>query len=328
MKTTTKILEGVMNGVRTKLAATMVASLMMLSSSGLQAAGKGTSGAQFLRIGVGARGPGMAGAIAPIADDATAIYYNPAGMARLERKEVQLGYNAYFKDTAAQFIGYGHPMNNGVLGLGLSMFGVKDIEKRSATGGDADTADLGNFNTRDMALSIGWAGKRAMGPGRLHLGAAVKYISSDLEVKTAKTGALDMGAIYSFRENRGLSLSLAVLNLGGKLKFDKESDPLPLNVKPGLAWKRDFERMGRLTAALDADLLVNDGIAFVQPGLEWWAHPSLALRTGYQFGRDEDAGSGLGAGVGLKIMNLGIDYAFVPYGDLGDTHRISLGMKF
>jgi hypothetical protein len=54
----------------------------------------------------------------------------------------------------------------------------------------------------------------------------------------------------------------------------------------------------------------------------------VALRTGYQFGRNTGAGSGFSVGMGLTFSNLGLDYAFVPYGDLGDTHRISLGYKF
>jgi long-chain fatty acid transport protein len=63
--------------------------------SSIQAAsGKGTSGAQFLRIGAGARAPGMGGAFSPIADDATAIYWNPGGLSQLSKREVSLSYNS------------------------------------------------------------------------------------------------------------------------------------------------------------------------------------------------------------------------------------------
>src|SRR5258708_542635 len=116
----------------------MAAMIGVTACAGIaQAGSKGTSGGQFLRIGAGARGPGMGGAFSPVADDATAIYWNPAGLATLEKKEVSLGYNAYFKDTAAQFLGYSHPMSKGTLGVGASLFGVKNIDKRSITAGDA-----------------------------------------------------------------------------------------------------------------------------------------------------------------------------------------------
>src|SRR5262249_29606857 len=96
MKTTIeKNLEGTMKGVM-KLMALSTAALVC--SSGLYAAGKGTSGAQFLRIDAGARGAAMSGAVSPVIDDATAIYYNPAGLSRMEQREAELAYNAYFKD--------------------------------------------------------------------------------------------------------------------------------------------------------------------------------------------------------------------------------------
>lgn len=293
-------------------------------------AGKGEAGGQFLRVGVGARAPAMGGAFSPVADDATAIYWNPAGLAQLEKREVSLSYNMYFEDTAAQFVGYAHPTEDrGTMGGAIRMLSVGDIERRTAAAGDADNPDLGTFNTQDMALSFGWANHRGLLSGRLNYGVAIKYISSDLETESARTAALDMGLIHNVNGGEeGLALSLAVLNLGGELKFKDEGDPLPLNIKPGLAWKKDLDRFGKLTTALDADMLVNDGIMYIQPGFEWWAHESFALRAGYQIGRDEDAGSGFGAGIGLNIVNLGIDYAFVPYGELGDTHRVSLGLKF
>ncbi len=318
--------EGAMKGFMRLIA---VATVGLVCSSGLSAAGKGTSGGQFLRIDAGARGAAMSGAISPVIDDATAIYYNPAGMSRMDQREVEVAYNAYFKDTASQFAGYAQPTaEHGTFGGALSMFGVKDIQQRSATAGDSDSADLGTFNTQDLALSFGWANKMEMGNGRLRYGAALKYISSNLSVKTAVTGAVDMGAMWDMREDGGLTFSLAMLNLGGELKFQDESDPLPLNIKPGVAYRMNFDHMGKLTLAMNADMYVHDGMGFVEPGFEWTPVPTFSLRGGYQIGRDTGAGSGVSVGAGFNLMRLKLDYAFVPFGDLGDTHRISLGYKF
>ncbi len=289
-------------------------------------ASTGQSGAQFLRIGAGARGPGMAGAFSAVADDATAIYWNPAGLAQLDKREATLSYNSYFKDTASQFLGYAHPLSKGTLGIGVSVFGVKNIDKRS-TAGDTDSPDMGSFNTSDMSVSIGYANKMALGSGSMNLGAAAKYIRSDLGTKSAATGAVDLGSLYRFSEDGGLSLSLSVLNLGGTLKFEEKADQLPLSVKPGVSYQMAFERMGKLTLAMDSELLIHDNRALLEPGLEWWAHRMVAIRGGYQFGRGTGAG-GASVGLGLRLSNLTLDYAFLPYGDLGDTHRLSLGMKF
>jgi hypothetical protein len=310
------------------MTALLIVAATLMCASGAFAAGKGTSGAQFLRIDAGARGAAMSGAISPIVDDATAIYYNPAGLSRMEQREVELAYNAYFKDTSSQFAGYAHPTeSHGTFGIGVSMFGVRDIQRRSADTGDTDSAQS-TFNTQDLAVSLGWANKMALGNGRLHYGGALKYVSSNLDVKTARTGAVDMGAAWDMRENGGLTVSFAVLNLGGKLKFQSESDPLPLNVKPGVAYRMNFQRMGKLTLAMDANMYVHDGAGSVQPGVEWSPVPMFSLRGGYQIGRDTGAGSGVSVGAGFNLMRLKLDYAFVPFGDLGDTHRISLGYKF
>jgi len=321
------LIEKTREGVMKKIL--LLAAMTIVSSNGLTHATVGQSGGQFLRIGVGARGPGMGGAISPIVDDVSSIYYNPAGLSRMESREIQMSYNAYFKDTSSQFLGYAHPTeDHGTFGVGISMFGVRNIDKRSATAGDADAPDLGSFNTNDLAASLAWGNKLSLGSGRLRYGAALKYISSDLGAAKAVTAATDFGAMYDFRENGGLTVSLAVLNLGGELKFQNIGDPLPLNVKPGVAYRMNFERGGKLTAVLDSDLLVHDGLAYIQPGFEWSPYPMFSLRTGYQFARAAGAGSGFAAGAGFRLMNIGIDYAFVPFGDLGDTHRISLDYRF
>jgi len=317
--------EALMNSMLRTLS--IISLILTMVAGPALAKGKGTSGAQFLRIGVGARGPGMAGAYSPIVDDATAIYWNPAGLAMLEKKDVQISYNAYFEDTAAQFVGYAHPTSKGVFGGAADMFSVQDIDKRSAAGGDADDPDQGTFNTQDMAISAAWANKLEIFGGKMHYGVALKYIRSDLELEKAQTAAVDLGVIHHLGQS-GFTASLAVLNLGGQLKFQDEADPLPLNIKPGLAYRRAMGRLGKLNAVVDADLLVYDGIGYVQPGVEWWPVEMFALRGGYQFGRDENAGSGVGLGAGFRMRGVGLDYAFVPYGDLGDTHRFSLGYRF
>ncbi|MEK6544204.1 MAG: PorV/PorQ family protein [Elusimicrobiota bacterium] len=301
--------------------------LFALTASMAVASGAGTSGGQFLRVGVGARAAGMAGALSPIVDDPTAIYWNPAGLAMLEKREVSLSYNAYFVDTAQQFLGYGHPSKYGTFGVGITMLSVGSIEKRSAASGDADVPDGGEFNTQDMAGALAWANKFDLNAFAMHYGAALKFVSSDLDAASASTFAADLGVIAAHKASN-LSFSLAVLNLGGELKFVDEGDPLPLNIKPGVGYRRDLGKMGKLNLALDADILVNDGLTYVQPGVEWWFHKNFAFRTGWQLGRDSDAGVGFAAGLGMRKDAIGLDYAFVPFGGLGDTHRVSLAYRF
>ncbi|MFC1522646.1 PorV/PorQ family protein [Elusimicrobiota bacterium] len=313
--------------MKTKLLkGTQIFIALFASASLLHAAGVGTTGGQFLRVGVGARAIGMGSSFSALADDSTAIYWNPAGLSQLEKKEIGVSYNAYFEDTASQFISYAHPYEKGVCALSLKMLSVTDIEKRSAIGGDADTPNLGTFKTGDLAFSVAHSRKIDVGGKDLRLGLALKYIASDLGPESASTFALDLGSIYHL--NDAWQTSFAIQNIGGKLKFVDEGDPLPLRVKPGVAYKKDLANEGKLIGTLDADLLFVDKRYLINPGVEWWPKEMFAVRAGYQLGRDSDAGPGVSAGLGYRVSNVGIDYAFAPYGVLGNTHQISLAFKF
>lgn len=303
----------------------------MASLGALQAAGVGTTGAQFLRVGVGARAVGLGGAFSALADDVTAIHWNPAGLGQLEKNEASLSYNAYFADTSAQFLGYAHHAENCTFAGAVNMLSVTDIEKRSATAGDANTPDGGTFKTQDLAGTLAWGHKFDMGGKPFFAGVGLKYISSDLHTAKGTAFAVDLGAIMSIGEPESigggtLQGSLAVLNLGTKIKFSNESDPLPLNVKPGVAWKAKLAERP-FSAVVDADLLLNDQVNLINVGAEYWLIEQIGLRGGYQIGRGAGAGNFAG-GLGFKHTGLGVDYAFAPFGDLGDTHRVSLSYRF
>lgn len=123
-----------------------------------------------------------------------------------------------------------------------------------------------------------------------------------------------VGFLYPVGER--LTLGLAAQNIGSRLG----ADPLPLTFKLGAA-----SRLKNLTLALDVAKPQDNEIYYCL-GAEWWLKDALALRAGYKTHRD--AGEGITAGIGLKMGKVSLDYAYVPYGDLGSTHRISLGIKF
>ncbi len=89
---------------------------------------------------------------------------------------------------------------------------------------------------------------------------------------------------------------------------------------------------GKLAAGADIDWLANDERFYLALGAEYLLNKNFAFRAGYQFGHaSDDLGSGLvglGAGLGLKFDSFALDYAYVPFGDLGDTHRMTLGFNF
>ena len=158
--------------------------------------------------------------------------------------------------------------------------------------------------------------------GLLSLGIAGKYLREKIDATIAQSGAVDVGILLDLsRIDQPFSLGIAVQNLGLRAKFQSTYEELPINFKAGIAYR-----------FLDSGLFVLDvnlpqqGASTVCGGWEYVAFKMLALRTGYN-GRNE-TDSGITAGGGIRFNTLSVDYAFVPFGDLGNSHRISLSYRW
>jgi hypothetical protein len=281
----------------------------------------GTSGAQFLKIGAGARASGMGGVYTGVSDDVSAIYWNPGGIAQIQSPQALYTYNRWFQDISHQFAAYAMPINKfGVVGIGLTLLGVSDMEKRAA---DTEEKD-GTFTAQDLAVALSY-GRQINDV--LMLGANVKFLSSKIDTENASGVAVDVGAMVKTGV-QGLNLGLAVTNIGSKYKFVDEGDPLPMAIKAGAGYKLLNDS---LTLAADV-ILPNDNNLQVGGGVEYALKfgddTALALRTGYKTGVDTGGISGLGAGLGISYKMFGFDFAWSPYGDLGDAIRGSLSLKF
>jgi hypothetical protein len=307
----------------------VIASLIIFGLAGyVQAEGVGTTGAQFLKIEPAARPLGMGGSFSAVADDANAIFYNPAGIARLETREFTGTYLQYF-----QAISYGsfaclYPLEKGAFGVGINYLGVDDIDRRSATDVDDPdgTSTPDTFGAMDTAVSVAYARENVV-PSLLEgldLGANLRMIYQTIDDESSFSAMFDIAGFYPVNDK--LSLGLNVQNIGSNVKFREESDPLPLNVKVGAA----FKPVKGLTVACDINEYVIDQILYASVGAEYWIKEVVGLRAGYKYGYDTDSlGSnvGLAGGMGFRISNIGLDYTFAPFGELGDTHRVSFLAK-
>jgi len=285
------------------------------------AGGPGTTGAQFLKIGLGARPVAMGSVYTGIADDVNAIYWNPAGLAQISGKELTTQHIAWFQDINYEYIGYAHNLGNlGTAGIMVNYLYIDDLEKRTY---DTDTPD-GYFKASDLAVSL--AGGRKLNE-KLSLGANLKYIRQQIDIEKAEGFAFDLGGLYNVNDK--LKIGLAIQNLGTEIKFVSEGDPLPLNIKLGAGYKLLNDQ---LTLGLDVNYPIDNEINFAL-GAEYalkLGGISLPLRVGYNTKVISDLGAlaGLGTGLGIGINRLAFDFAWVPYGDLGHTFRVALKMKF
>lgn len=295
-----------------------LSAVLMLANAAAFAAGPGTTGAAFLKVGVGARELALGSAASVLTEGVNAVNWNPARLAGVKGKALSASYNMLFLDESQGFLGYAAPAaGSGVFAAGLNYLTVSKIEKRA---GDTEAADS-KFDNTNTAFTLSYA-RPEVKPG-LDLGASLKYVKQALDSQSDQAIALDLGS--SYKVNDVWTAALVVQNLGSKIGPDN----LPLGVKGGAS--RSFLD-GKLAAGADLDWLVYDERFYLDLGGEYLLNKNFAFRAGYQLGRSKDElGSalvGLGAGIGLKYDGFALDYAYVPFGDLGDTHRMTLGFTF
>ncbi|MFC2061607.1 PorV/PorQ family protein [Elusimicrobiota bacterium] len=283
----------------------------------------GTAGAQFLKIGVDAGAAAMGEAHAAVSDDPNAIYWNPAGLNKADGREVSFTHIAWLESISFEHVAYAHPAGFGTLGISIDYLTAGEIDMYDTYGNDLDDS----FKPVDMAVSIG-CGREI---GGIPAGLTVKYISRKLEDETATAFAADLGVLYELEE-KNITLGAALQNLGTKMKFIEEEEPLPMNIKVGASLLAMESEKGRLLVALDCNASVDNTIR-INAGAEYRYSMKEDLlvtpRAGYKTGNKGLGGlTGISAGVGFLYRKYGLDYAWVPYADLGQTHRISLSLKF
>ncbi len=274
----------------------------------------GITAANFLKLDVGARPSAMGGAFVGVADDVNTINYNPAGLLQTGTASLTAMHNQWFQSIKYEYLGYAQKMWwNGVIGGSLAYLDMGDIK-----GSLVNNKSAPDWTAWDSCLTLSYAQSWSDG---LSIGANLKIIYEKIEQEDAATLAFDLGALYKTPIDN-LSFGICIQNLGSGLKFIQHKSDLPMNLKSGVSAKLLDEH---LLIAFDVNKPIDNKVNG-RFGLEYWLIDTFAIRAGYR--TDEDMGSGFSGGIGLKLMNYQIDYGFAPYGELGDTHRISLRMDF
>jgi len=280
------------------------------------AAAAGETGFAFLKLGVGARPMGMGSAYVAIADDATATYWNPAGLASLTGTQITAMHNEWIQDFRQEFVAVGTKLGPGVVGFSFGGFYTSELEERDDTG-----VLTGHFGFNDVAMTGAYGLNLASG---LDVGLSARYLREMIDVEDATTFAFDLGAKYRIGES-GFTLGAAVQNLGGDPTLVVEKIPLPTTVRAGAAFGRALNSLhgkGTLTAEVRK---VRSEDARFHLGGEFDYKDRVAFRVGGKFGYDEED---LSFGLGFTQSRIRFDYALVPLSsDLGTTHFFSLSAR-
>jgi len=274
----------------------------------------GTSAADYLKLCGGVRAAGMGEAFVAVADDSSAIYWNPAGMALFRSNEISSMYTSWFQGISLTNVsGVGWILGNRV-GLSVTYLDMGVIEETTM----AQPAGTGRkFTPNDTIVTFSHA--RKMLPG-ISVGASLKVINDTIDRSTVAGCALDCGVIFR-TPVKGLNAGLVVKNLGS-LGAD---NPLPFSTRMGMAYY--FYNNKSLLLACDINI-PNDDLVTLHTGVEFSVTDFLYLRFGINSRNEEMAGGNLSAGLGFSWDGLGIDYAYAPYGDLGEVHRASISIRF
>jgi hypothetical protein len=295
----------------------------------------------------------MGGAYVAMVNDLSSIYWNPAGLARINgRGGVNFVHTNWLADTDFSFAAAGYKAGGfGTLGISFTSLSMPDMKVRN----EFEPEGTGEyFSAGDIALGLSYA--RSI-TDRFSFGFNAKYIRSQIWHMTSSTIAFDVGILF-FTNAEWLTLGISVSNFGPKMQYGgkdvfinydfNESEygdsetifanlqtdrwDLPLMFRFGLAAEIINTEENSLLAAIEARH-PNDNTESISFGFEYGFMKRFFLRAGYQSMFELDSEKGLTAGTGLIFflspsMPLKFDYAYADWNRLAEVHRFSVEIEF
>jgi hypothetical protein len=264
-----------------------------------------------------ARSQALGSAFVGVADDGTALFSNPAGLAGLSAPELLADTDLWLVGSFEQTLLWTFPAGKG-LGLGVA---GQYLGFGSIPGFDNSGASTGTYGADRLNLKIG--GGVEFLPG-WNLGADLEVDRDRVDQTGAGNFSVGVGFLgrLSPQAKIGLSFDHAGILTAG--------ESLLTQTRLGVSYLLPLGGSQTLLTALGGEL-DSGSDSFVQLGMEYnWAQ-TLFVRLGYQ-GAIQDQGlgglTGLTAGAGAEVGGFRLDYAYSPYGDLGSAHRVTVGYLF
>jgi len=299
------------------------------------------TGLQFLKIDVGARAAAMGGSYAMVGQDATAMFYNPAGLAHMQHNwEVFATQTQWISNINYSAGGIAKNFGNvGVFGISLVNADYGEITGTRVAATEAGFQKTGSLNVGAYAIGLSYgrniSNKFSVG-GQVklaaqHLGSSVLDSKGTEHTNKVSGMAYDFGTMFypgfgSFR------LGMFIRNFSPQFKYEKEAFQLPLTFQIGMAMDV-LDVLGDHPASsllLSVDALhPRDYTERIHVGAEYAYRNMVYLRGGYKFNYDEE---GLSAGVGLKSnfggYDVSVGYAYTSFGVFNAVNRFELNLGF
>jgi opacity protein-like surface antigen len=311
----------------------------------------GTSGAQFLKIGVGAQNIGKGEAVTASISDITSVFWNPAGLANLKGSELSFNHTEWIAEINYDNLAYGFPLGGGAAGVFLGILSMPKFEETTVEEPEGTGVE---FSCYDMVVGASYARRIT---DRLTTGINAKFVRQVIWELSSNGLAFDLGLQYE-TGFKSLKLGMSMVNFGTNMRYtgqqlkyetqifsgapstyedipvtvESESYPLPLTFRIGLAYNFLEDKNNLIMANLDG-IQPNDGREIGAFGLEYSYKKTLFTRLGYEYCSETGYERGFTAGAGLiyKVgsnFNVKLDYAYADFGRLEQVHRFTFGIGF
>ena len=314
----------------------------------------GTTAATFLEIPVGSRAISMGSAFVALANDASSLYWNPAGSARLAQNEVLVAHALWIADMNFDYAAFALPLGDfGTLGLSFTSLNMEDMKVRTVERPEG-TGEL--FSAGSFAVGVHYGRNLS---DRFSIGVSAKYISEHIWNMQSQAFAFDLGALFTTEFFNGMKIGAIITNFGTDLQLSgrdtrtfhrvdatklgsNEQIPenvemdkwqLPLNFQFGIATNVFESETHVLTIAADA-LHPSDNYESVNAAFEYGFAKTLFLRAGRRalFLADGEGGASLGVGVVAGLFGSGsdarFDYSYTSFGRLKDVSALTVSITF
>lgn len=304
----------------------ILAAFFSLSIPAAFGASVGTNGAGFLEIPVGGRPAAMGGSYSTLALDAYAPVWNPAGLGFLYTTEFAAMHLNYADSIGYEYASLAQPLGGGdVMSAAIQYFHPKEMIARDLSGNET-----GRFQSYYAAYSMAYG--RSFG-GAYSLGATIKLLDARISDIRASAIGMDFGALY--RVSNQWRLAGVISNIGEKMKFIEQEDPLPLIYRVGMLFSPAAILNLTAEGSVDSSKTVAGRV-----GTEWRPVSGLALRLGYRTDTSRELSksrpssspvalvAGITTGVGFELFGQRFDYAWLPLGQLGYTQYFSVAITF
>jgi hypothetical protein len=325
------------------LALTEAAHAQLMPNLGGQRAG--ISAFQFLKLGVGPRGVAMGESFVAVANDVSALYWNPAGLSQFAENQAMASHTEYVVDIKHDFFGIVyHFSDQDAVGASFSSLHMEDMEITT----EAQPQGTGRyFGFGDIGIGVTYARRMT---DQFSFGTTVRYVEETMDILKMRSVMVDLGTYY-WTGLGSTRFAVVITNFGSDVsptgtvtEYDGSTDTsfqsfsLPTMFKLGFAIDPIADDDQKLTTSLQLNH-PNDNSEHIRFGVEYSWQNTFFVRGGVKrtigqplFAEDATSEESVSLGFGLR-MQLGItavsaDYAFTEFGRLGYVHRIALAFTY